>query len=97
MTEKHVSSSNNASLTLSVTLSAQAENSVILIRDEGMGMSHNAIERCMDPFFTTKKAGTGLGLTLSRQYTQDNNGRLEIESQPGIYTQIRITFRRECV
>ena len=82
-------------LQLTITLTGTEEESRILIRDEGMGMTQQAIERCMDPFFTTKRAGTGLGLTLSKQYVQDNNGQLTIQSQSGEYTEICITFRRE--
>ena len=82
-------------LFLRITLTGEERCSAILIRDEGMGMSEQAIERCMDPFFTTKRAGTGLGLTLSKQYVQENNGHLLIRSQVGQYTEIRITFRRE--
>ena len=49
----------------------------------------------MDPFFTTKQTGTGLGLTLCKQYARENNGRLQITSEVGQYTEIQITFRRE--
>ena len=82
-------------LTLTISLFGAKENCIISIRDEGMGMTRQAIERCMDPFFTTKKAGTGLGLTLSNQYILDNNGRLEIRSEPGVYTEMLISFRRK--
>ena len=82
---------------LKLTIMLTGENGVsrITIRDEGMGMTQQAIERCMDAFFTTKRAGTGLGLTLSKQYVQENNGQLTISSQPGEFTEICITFRRE--
>ena len=82
-------------LTLRISLVGEGRNSVIRIYDEGMGMTEREIERCMDPFFTTKKTGTGLGLTLSKQYVQENNGRLQITSQVGKYRDIRIVFRRE--
>lgn len=82
---------------LKLTIMLTGENGVsrITIRDEGMGMTQQAIERCMDAFFTTKRAGTGLGLTLSKQYVQENSGQLTISSQPGEFTEICITFRRE--
>lgn len=97
MREKLTSSPEKAPLTLAISLHGENASSVISIRDQGMGMTENAIARCVDPFFTTKKAGTGLGLTLSKQYVQDNNGQLDIISEAGHYTEIRITFRRESV
>jgi len=82
-------------LLLNISLSGDAYCSLISIRDEGMGMSREAIERCMDPFFTTKQTGTGLGLTLSKQYVKGNNGQMQIASEVGLYTEIQISFRRE--
>lgn len=82
-------------LTLNISLLDAGEISIIRIRDEGMGMSPEAISHCMDPFFTTKKNGTGLGLTLSKQYTQENNGTLTIRSEREKYTEISITFGRK--
>ena len=82
-------------LTLNISLLDAGDISIIRIRDEGMGMSPEAISHCMDPFFTTKKNGTGLGLTLSKQYTQENNGTLTIRSEREKYTEISITFGRK--
>ena len=95
MREKLSASPEKTPLTLAISLNGDDTSSVISIRDQGMGMTEKAITRCMDPFFTTKKTGTGLGLTLSKQYVQDNNGRLEIVSEVGEYTEILITFRKE--
>lgn len=95
MKEKLVVSSPEGTLSLRISLQDKDNCSCISIRDEGMGMSQEAIERCMDPFFTTKRTGTGLGLTLCKQYARENNGRLRITSEVGQYTEIQITFRRE--
>ncbi len=95
MQEKLCNCTEELALSLTITLSSENDDSVIIIRDEGMGMAPEAIKRCMDPFFTTKRTGTGLGLTLSEQYTRENNGHLRIESQVGSYTEIQIRFRRE--
>lgn len=81
-------------LKLRITLTGAPGESKITVRDEGMGMKPQAIERCMDPFFTTKRTGTGLGLTVSKQYVQDNHGTLQIDSIPDEYTEITIVFRR---
>ena len=95
MEEKLAAQPDNGELMLQISLCHSENGSVILIRDEGMGMSAEAVEQSMNPFFTTKKTGTGLGLTLSRQFAKENNGELTITSEVGEYTQIRIEFRRE--
>lgn len=95
MTEKLDSLPEDALLTLTLSLRKGERGSLISIRDEGMGMSPEAIERCLNPFFTTKRTGTGLGLTLSKQFAQDNNGELTITSQVGVYTEVQIEFRRD--
>lgn len=95
MSEKLTTLPADAELTLQISLWGSENGSVITVRDEGMGMSAEAVERCMTPFFTTKRTGTGLGLTLSRQFAKENNGELTITSEVGAYTQIRIEFRRE--
>ena len=81
-------------LSLSIRAFREEEYVTILIRDEGMGMSQQAVRDCFDPFYTTKKRGTGLGLTLVRQYLDENGGKLSIDSREGAYTQITLQMRR---
>lgn len=56
----------------------------IRVSDDGPGMSEEARQRCLEPFFTTKTRGlsTGLGLTLVNGLIKRAGGRLQIESQP---------------
>lgn len=95
MGEKLAALPSDAELTLQISLWGSENGSVITVRDEGMGMSAEAVEQCMNPFFTTKRTGTGLGLTLSRQFARENNGELTIASEVGRYTQVQIEFRRD--
>ena len=81
-------------LTLTVTSVAWEQNVVITIRDEGVGMDDAQIRSCRDPFFSTKKGGTGLGLALCDQYVRENNGTLQIEAVKDSYTEISLTFER---
>lgn len=82
--------------TLGLTIRAFAEEEyvTILVWDEGMGMSEQAIRDCLDPFYTTKERGTGLGLTLVRQYLDENGGKLSIDSREGEFTQVTLQMRR---
>jgi PAS domain S-box-containing protein len=60
----------------------------IQIKDEGMGMTAETIEKITNPFFTTKRSsgGTGLGLSISSKIVEDHNGVLTFESAPGAGT-----------
>ena len=65
---------------------------VITMLDQGCGMSEKEVQRCIDPFFTTKATGSGLGLALSKNYIEKNGGKLLIESRQNEYTKITIKF-----
>lgn len=56
---------------------------VIKIRDNGRGMSPEIQEQIFTPFFTTKKSGSGVGLTLSKQIMLLHKGNLFVESEEG--------------
>jgi two-component system sensor histidine kinase RegB len=55
------------------------------IRDEGIGMNQQVLERVAEPFFTTKTPGQGMGLGafLAHLFAQTLGGQLQFESEPG--------------
>lgn len=57
----------------------------ISVRDEGIGIKKEDIDKIFEPFFTTKQKseGTGLGLSLSKRLVEANGGTITVESQPG--------------
>jgi PAS domain S-box-containing protein len=62
------------------------------VADEGAGMPPDVLRRATEPFFTTKAPGTGLGLAMVHGFVQQSHGRLEIESEPGKGTTVRMLF-----
>lgn len=59
-------------------------NPQIQVKDNGRGIIEEAREKAFIPFFTTKKTGSGIGLSLSRQIMRLHNGSIRVESQSGI-------------
>jgi len=63
------------------------------VTDNGRGMSREEKERALDPFFTTQRKRTGLGLPLLAQTAEVCGGRVVIESVPGKGTRVTARFR----
>ena len=72
----------------------------IRIRDNGTGIPPDVKEKIFNPFFTTKPAGegTGLGLSISHDIiVKQHGGSIEVDTQPGQFTEIRIILPRAVV
>jgi two-component system, NtrC family, sensor kinase len=68
----------------------------IRIRDNGTGMPSEVVEKMFNPFFTTKPAGegTGLGLSISHDIVKQHGGTIEVNTEPGAFTEFRIVLPR---
>jgi two-component system, NtrC family, nitrogen regulation sensor histidine kinase NtrY len=79
-----------ASIKLEATV---ADNRTTLsVCDNGPGIEPEAIEQIFIPFYTTKKTGSGIGLSLSRQIMQQHGGQLTVNSTPGKGSDFRLVF-----
>lgn len=72
----------------------ESKKSVILeVADSGIGMPQEVIDKCLEPFFTTKgERGTGLGLAMVFGIVQRHNAEIDVQSELGKGTIIRIIF-----
>jgi signal transduction histidine kinase len=69
----------------------------ISIRDNGTGIPPQVKDKIFNPFFTTKPAGegTGLGLSISHDIiVKQHGGSIEIDTEPGQFTEIRVILSR---
>ncbi len=75
-----------------VILSTRAEGDrvAIVVADRGPGIAPADLPRVFDPYFTTKRGGTGLGLPIARNIVEGLGGAISIASRPGQGTEIRI-------
>jgi nitrogen fixation/metabolism regulation signal transduction histidine kinase len=69
------------------------ENAIkIEVIDNGSGIIKEALEHIFVPFYTTKRTGSGIGLSLSRQIMQMHNGSITVESDPEVRTIFTLKF-----
>jgi PAS domain S-box-containing protein len=61
----------------------EQEMIAIAVKDNGMGISPENMEKIFEPLFTTKSKGIGLGLAVSRKLIEANGGRIEVQSEAG--------------
>lgn len=69
-----------------ITLSGyvnSAKKSIISITDNGTGMTEAVMENIFIPFFSTKKTGSGIGLSLCKQIMMLHKGNIQVQSEPG--------------
>ncbi len=69
--------------TLGIAVQWDEEKMRVSISDTGNGMSPEALENLFQPFFTTKKKGTGLGLAVCNKIIEDHNGEIQVSSREG--------------
>jgi signal transduction histidine kinase len=62
----------------------------VTVSDTGGGISQEKINHIFEPFYTTKKKGSGLGLMIVQRIVRDHGGRIEVESRVGQGTTFRI-------
>jgi len=77
-----------------LTIVARRSGSEVVIefRDSGGGIGRGDLRRVREPFFSTKQSGSGLGLAIVDKVVADAGGRLEIESERGRGTTVRMTL-----
>jgi len=71
-----------------------ADEIEVVVADNGAGMPKAVLDRALEPFYTTKAVGKGTGLGLSMVYStvKAHGGRMELESEPGRGTRVRMFF-----
>ena len=82
---------------IAVRTGVEGDSAVIVVEDDGCGISPDVMGRIFDPFFTTKPVGegTGLGLAISYQIVRNHGGEIRVSSEPGVGTRFQVRLPLE--
>ena len=80
---KNAAESGSASGEITVAVQRTAPGFRIEVADRGTGLTEGTLRDALLPFYSTKPAGTGLGLTLCREIVEAHGGRLSLANRPG--------------
>jgi len=78
--------------TSGITTVEGKEAAVVVVADTGRGIETKYLARIFDPFFSTRKGGTGLGLSVVSQIVGKHGGLIQAESEPGVGTRMNTTL-----
>jgi signal transduction histidine kinase len=76
--------------TLTLQTGENSDDVWVSVADTGGGIPQEQLNRIFEPFYTTKKKGSGLGLMIVQRIVRAHNGRIELDSQVGRGTTFRI-------
>ncbi len=85
---RHAVNGNRGSVTLRSR--AEAERARITVADRGAGIPAGDLAHVFDPYFTTKRGGTGLGMPIAKNIVEGLGGTISVSSEPGRGTDILI-------
>ena len=77
---------------LSVEMAAQKDFMDVTVSDTGSGIKEEDMPRIYDPYFTSKPAGTGLGLAVVQKVMDAHGGVIQMESKAGVGTKVTLRF-----
>jgi signal transduction histidine kinase len=75
---------------VSINLNKAESCFVISFRDSGSGITPDNLQRIFEPFYTTKRDGTGLGLAVTRKIIEGHAGKMDIKSESGKGTTVSV-------
>jgi len=81
----------NATILLYASISPNGKTT-LKVADNGNGISNELLDKIFIPFFSTKKKGSGIGLSLSRQIVQQHKANIQVQTKEGVGSIFSITI-----
>jgi signal transduction histidine kinase len=78
--------------TIEISLDAHPKYAIVVVKDNGDGIARKNLKEVTKPFFTTKKHGSGLGMSIVSTIVEEHGGNLAIESAPGAGTKVLMSI-----
>ncbi len=78
--------------TLAITAARRPDDVQLVIRDSGVGLEPDVLAHIFEPYFSTRVAGTGLGMAIAKRNIELNGGVIGVASEPGRGTAVTITL-----
>lgn len=85
---KNAIEASSAGDVVNITLQSADNNITVVVKDQGVGISKELLERIGEPFYSSKEKGTGLGMTVSFKIVQSHNGTIKFRSEPDKGTEV---------
>ncbi|MBT2662091.1 PAS domain-containing sensor histidine kinase [Bacillus sp. ISL-45] len=85
---KNAIEASSAGDVVNITLQSADNNITVVVKDQGVGISKELLERIGEPFYSSKEKGTGLGMTVSFKIVQSHNGTIKFKSEPDKGTEV---------
>lgn len=79
--------------TIKISCNIDSNKTIIVITDNGMGIEEKIMNQIFIPFYTTKKNGSGIGLSLSKNILKKHGGNLLVNSEAGLFTAFSLVFK----
>jgi signal transduction histidine kinase len=80
---------------IEIRIKAEADSIRLAIRDSGIGMAKDVVEKIFESYFSTKDVGTGLGLPIAKKIIEDHGGTIRVESEVQKGTLISIVIPKK--
>ena len=94
VTQRNKTDLKEAKPTIRICSFLENDRVTLSVTDNGLGIPRDKLDKVFEPFFTTKEVGGGMGLGLSISYgiVKDYNGQIDVQSQEGVGTTVKLAF-----
>ena len=80
---------------INIAFETTDKQTILHVQDNGRGIEPEILSQIFIPFFTTRKNGSGIGLSLSKDIMKQHNGQILVSTEPNQFTRFSLVFNNE--